>query len=68
MADNTLPERDLSKPPSPVEEVNDVRRTLLIRTALVGLPVILATVRGRTVFAAGGTASCRASANVSSCQ
>jgi hypothetical protein len=69
MADNTLPDRDLSKPPAPVvEKLNDERRTLLIRTALVGLPVILATVRGRTVFAAGGTASCRASANVSSCQ
>jgi hypothetical protein len=68
MADNTLPDRDLSEPTPPVDKVNDVRRTLLIRTALVGLPVILATVRGRTVFAQTGTASCRASANVSTCR
>jgi len=68
MADNSLPERDLSVPPASTENANDdERRKFLRRAALAGLPVVLATVRGRTVFAGGGTASCAASLGVSGC-
>jgi hypothetical protein len=68
MADNTLPERDLSAPSSSSEAVtDDERRKFLRRAAIAGLPVVLATVRGRTVFAAGQTASCPASATTSTC-
>jgi hypothetical protein len=68
MADNSLPDRDLSKPSSPTEGVSDdERRKFLRRAALAGLPVVLATVRGRTVFASGQTASCAASLGVSGC-
>jgi len=68
MADNTLPERDLPASSSTIEDVkDDERRKFLRRAALAGLPVVLATVRGRTVFAAGQTASCAASLGVSGC-
>jgi len=68
MADNTLPERDLSAPSSSMEDVkDDERRKFLRRAALAGLPVVLATVRGRTVFAGGQTASCAASLGISGC-
>jgi hypothetical protein len=66
MADNTLPERDLSAPSSSIEDVkDDERRKFLRRAAIAGLPVVLATVRGRTVFAGGGAASCTGSLNTS---
>jgi hypothetical protein len=68
MADNTLPERDLSATSSSIEDVkDDERRKFLRRAAIAGLPVVLATVRGRTVFAGGLTASCAASLGVSGC-
>ena len=38
-----------------------------IPSHLAGLPVVLATVRGRTVFASGQTASCAASMGASGC-
>jgi len=68
MADNTLPERDLSATSSSSEDVkDDERRKFLRRAAIAGLPVVLATVRGRTVFAGDLTASCAASLGVSGC-
>lgn len=68
MADNTLPESDLSARSSSIEDVkDDERRKFLRRAAIAGLPVVLATVRGRTVFAAAQTASCPTSATTSSC-
>ena len=68
MADNTLPERDLSATSSSIEDVkDDERRKFLRRAAIAGLPVVLATVRGRTVFASHLTASCAASLGVSGC-
>jgi hypothetical protein len=66
MADNTLPEGDLSAPSSSIEDVkDDERRKFLRRAAIAGLPVVLATVRGRTVFAGGQTASCAGSVRAS---
>jgi hypothetical protein len=68
MADNTLPERDLSAASSSIEDVkDDERRKFLRRAAIAGLPVVLATVRGRTVFASQLTASCAASLGTSGC-
>jgi hypothetical protein len=68
MADNSLPDHDLPEATAPTAEVSDEeRRKFLRRAALAGLPVILATVRGRTVFAGGLTASCAASLGVSGC-
>jgi hypothetical protein len=68
MADNSLPDRDLSKPVAPPADVNDERRKFMRRAALAGLPVVLASVRGRTVFAWGtSTPSCPASAKGSKC-
>ena len=69
MADNSLPERELSKPESQAQKSDAVdtdRRAFMGRAAIAALPVVLATVRGRSVYAAG-TASCPASANISSC-
>jgi hypothetical protein len=70
MADNSLPERELSKLETPAangDAVDKQRRLFMGRAAVAALPVVLATVRGRTVFASTGTASCPASANMSSC-
>jgi len=67
MADNSLPDRDLPESASSPEDVSDERRTFLRRAAIAGLPVVLATVRGRTVFASGLTASCAASLGISGC-
>jgi len=68
MADNSLPDHDLPEATALTPEVSDEeRRKFLRRAALAGLPVILATVRGRTVFAGGLTASCAASLGVSGC-
>jgi len=70
MAENTLPERELSTPEASannVERVDKERRLFMGRAAVAALPVVLATVRGRTVFAQTGTPSCPASANLSSC-
>jgi len=68
MADNSLPDRDLPEATAPLAEVSDdERRKFLRRAALAGLPVVLATVRGRTVFASRLTASCAASLGVSGC-
>jgi hypothetical protein len=68
MADNSLPEHGLPEATAPTAEVSDdERRKFLRRAALAGLPVILATVRGRTVFAGQKTASCAASLGVSGC-
>ena len=68
MADNSPPDRDLPEATAPTAEVGDEeRRKFLRRAALAGLPVILATVRGRTVFASQKTASCAASLGVSGC-
>ena len=68
MADNTLPERDLPASSSTIEDVkDDERRKFLRRAALAGLPIVLATVRGRTVFAGQAGPSCAASMGVSGC-
>jgi hypothetical protein len=68
MADNSLPDHDLPEATVPPAEVSDdERRKFLRRAALAGLPVILATVRGRTLFASQQTASCAASLGVSGC-
>jgi hypothetical protein len=62
MADKSLPDRDLPEQPAvPATKLDDERRAFLRRAALVGLPVVLATVRGRTVFAGGQSASCAGS-------
>jgi len=68
MAEKYLPEHDIldnTNQPKGVED--DQRRAFLRRAALAGLPVVLATVKGRTVYATGGTASCPGSASLSSC-
>lgn len=68
MAEKNLPETDIldrANEPKTVED--DQRRAFLRRAALAGLPVVLATVKGRTVYAQTGTASCPGSANLSSC-
>jgi len=68
MADNSLPDHDLPEATaSAVEVSDDERRKFLRRAVLAGLPVVLATVRGRTVFASQKTASCAASLGVSGC-
>jgi hypothetical protein len=68
MADKSLPDRDLSEASSSIESVkDDDRRKFLRRAALAGLPVVLATVKGRTVFASQLTASCSASIGASGC-
>jgi hypothetical protein len=74
MADNSLPERDLSKPETAVQKsdaatIDTQRRAFIGRAAIAALPVVLATVRGRTASAwgGGGTPSCPKSANISSC-
>jgi hypothetical protein len=70
MADNSLPNRELSKAESAApksDAVDTDRRKFMGRAAIAALPVVLATVRGRSVYATG-TASCPASANMSSCQ
>jgi hypothetical protein len=68
MADNSLPDHDLPEATAPPGEVSDdERRKFLRRAALAGLPVVLATVRGRTLFASNLTASCAASLGVSGC-
>lgn len=73
MADNSLPERELSKSDTAVQKsdavstVDTQRRAFMGRAAIAALPVVLATVRGRSVYATTGTASCPASANISSC-
>lgn len=68
MADKFLPEHDIldtSERPASVED--EQRRAFLRRAALAGLPVVLATVKGRSVYAQTTTASCPASANLSTC-
>lgn len=68
MAEKYLPEHDiLDNATQPKRVEDDQRREFLRRAALAGLPVILATVKGRTVYAQTGTASCPSSANLSSC-
>jgi hypothetical protein len=65
MADNGLSNGDLSPP---VNQLDQQRRSFLKRAALIGLPVALATVRPRTVWAqANNTPSCRASMGTSGC-
>ena len=69
MADNSLPDRNL--PSSTVREEKDrylAGRRALLRRAAIGLPVILATVHGRTAWAQGEmSAGCAASAHPSGC-
>jgi len=68
MADKSLPDHDLSEPTVATPGVSDdERRKFLRRAALAGLPVVLATVRGRTVFAGQLTASCSMSMGTSGC-
>ena len=55
MADKSLPDSNL--PPSAIQEEEgqsqaEQERRALLRRAAIGLPVILATVHGRTVWAA----------------
>jgi hypothetical protein len=75
MADNSLPERELSNPETTAQKsdaavkIDAQRRAFIGRAAIAALPVVLATVRGRTASAWGGTStpSCPKSANMSSC-
>ena len=70
MADNSLPERELSTSDDVAlksDAPDTDRRAFIGRAAIAALPVVLATVRGRSVYATTGTASCPASANISSC-
>ena len=75
MADNSLPERELSKLEASAQKsdaalnIDTTRRAFIGRAAIATLPVVLATVRGRTASAwgGGGTPSCPKSANISSC-
>jgi len=62
MADKSLPRPDLHPEP---EQVQGDRRALL-RRAAIGLPVILATVHGRTAWARQ-IDSCAASTHASGC-
>jgi hypothetical protein len=58
MADNTLPDRNL--PPEATHQGEDnpsADRRAMLRRAAIGLPVILATVHGRTVWAASASPS-----------
>jgi hypothetical protein len=64
MADKSLPNPDL--PDSASGPTNDERRALL-RRAAIGLPVILATVHGRTAWGRQITDSCAASMHASGC-
>lgn len=67
MADKFQPEHDiLDAAESTTSVADEQRRAFLRRAALAGLPVVLATVKGRTVYAQT-TASCPASANLSTC-
>jgi hypothetical protein len=69
MADNSLPNRELPKAETPALQSGPVdtdRRVFIGRAAIAALPVVLATVRGRSVHAQG-TVSCPASATMSSC-
>jgi hypothetical protein len=56
MADNNLPKNDL--PTGEAPEASDAsaaeRRAFLRRAALVGIPVLIATVPGRVAWAGGG--------------
>ena len=73
MADNTLPDHELSTTPTEAQKsdaparIDSDRRAFIGRAAIAALPVVLATVRGRTAFAQSGTVSCQGSANMSSC-
>ncbi len=72
MADNSLPEHELSTVEraaqkfEAADKTDTSRRAFVGRAAIAALPVVLATVRGRSVYASG-TASCPGSANISSC-
>ncbi|MCC7009089.1 MAG: hypothetical protein IT184_09755 [Acidobacteria bacterium] len=61
MAENSLPEETSNAVES--ERAEAERRAFLRKAALVGLPVVLATVRPRAVWAGGqhGGGSCAAS-------
>ncbi len=71
MADNSLPDRGLPTEPDSTASrqltIDERRRRFVRHAALAGLPVVLATVKGRTVFAQTSTASCPASAKLSTC-
>lgn len=68
MADNSLLDRDiLDRSEEPKTPDDEQRRAFLRKAALAGLPVVLATVKGRTVYAQTSTASCPSSAALSSC-
>jgi len=68
MAEKNLPETDILDNANQATSVqDDERRAFLRKAALAGLPVVLATVKGRTVYAQTGTASCPGSATLSSC-
>jgi hypothetical protein len=66
--DNSLPDGDLPAAPSAEETAATERRAFLKRAAIVGLPVILASVRGSTAWGAWKlNASCAGSAVGSRC-
>ena len=68
MADKRLPEPTISSPATAGEDAEKLqaeRRAFLRRAAVAGLPVLLASVRARTVWAQETTPSATASANPS---
>jgi len=71
VADNRLPNPDLSSPGAGASETATrvaERRAFLRRTALMGLPAVLASVRARTVWAQDDeNKSCAASLGSSGC-
>ena len=67
MVDKSLPDANAHRAhgSSDTASVREERRAFLQRAALIGLPVVLATVRPRTVWAQEATGSSAASANPS---
>jgi len=63
MEDKSLPVRELQETPD--ERANLDRRKVIKRTALVGLPLVLATVRGRNAWGSTLAGSATTSANPS---
>jgi hypothetical protein len=57
MEDKSLPVRELQEVLQAEDQAGSARRKLIKRVALAGLPVVLATVRGRNAWAAQSTSA-----------